>query len=78
MTLIHLFLTHRYKIEAVHYVSPTEDNKYQTSKMKDHGIFDEVHSEIGDIIVATIDHARVDELLKTDGEALAALIEKRD
>src|SRR5207253_4101088 len=29
MTLTHLFLIHRYKLWAVHYVSPTDDNRYQ-------------------------------------------------
>src|SRR6266704_3434069 len=29
MTLNHLFLVHRYKIWSVHYVSPTDDNRYQ-------------------------------------------------
>src|SRR5215472_14845597 len=37
MTLNHLFLIHRYKIWAVHYVSPTDDNRYQAQKMKTHG-----------------------------------------
>ena len=32
MTLIHLFLVHRYKADSVHYVSPTEDNQYQTGE----------------------------------------------
>jgi isocitrate lyase len=59
MTLIHLFLVHRYKVHSVHYVSPTEDNRYQTSKMKDQGIFSEVSSEIGDIIVADVDAERI-------------------
>src|SRR5262249_58194838 len=39
MTLNHLFLVHRYKIWAVHYVSPTDDNRYQAQKMKTHGLF---------------------------------------
>ncbi len=39
MTLVHLFLVHRYKSDSVHYVTPTEDNQYQTAKMKAHGIF---------------------------------------
>ena len=77
MTLIHLFLVHRYKTDSVHYVSPTEDNQYQTSKMKTHGIFSEVHPEVGDIIVAEINHERLEQLLEPDGEALQALIEKR-
>ena len=42
MTLIHLLLIHRYKADAVHYVTPTEDNLYQTEKMKSHGIFSDV------------------------------------
>ena len=37
MTLIHLFLVHRYKADSVHYVTPTEDNQYQAAKMKAHG-----------------------------------------
>jgi isocitrate lyase len=77
MTLIHLFLIHRYKVDVVHYVSPTEDNEYQTSKMKTHGIFSEVHPEVGDIIVAEVDKGQVEVLLDPENEALQALIEKR-
>jgi isocitrate lyase len=43
MTLTHLFLIHRYKAVSVHYVSPTDDNRYQAQKMKTHGLFSEVH-----------------------------------
>ena len=32
MTLIHLYLVHRYKVKLVHYVSPTEDNRYQAQQ----------------------------------------------
>jgi len=78
MTVIHLWLCHRYKVDSVHYVSPTEDNKYQTSKMKTHGIFREVSSEIGDIIVADLDSERIEQLLQPDREALLALIQKRN
>ena len=62
----------------MHYVSPTEDNRYQTAKMKDHGIFKEVSSEIGDIIVAEVDGERVAELLEPDMKALKRLISKKD
>ncbi|MDH3457439.1 MAG: isocitrate lyase family protein, partial [Gemmatimonadota bacterium] len=51
MSLIHLFLIHRYKSVSVHYVSPTEDNQYQTERMKAHGIYADVKTEVGDIIV---------------------------
>jgi len=77
MTLIHLWLCHRYKIDSVHYVSPTEDNTYQTSKMQAHGIFSTVSSEIGDIIVADINAERIEQLLEPDREALLALIRKK-
>jgi isocitrate lyase len=76
MTLLHLFLIHRYKIVSVHYVSPTEDNRYQTGKMKDQGIFSDVSTEVGEIIVADVNAARIEELLAADGVALGKLIEK--
>ena len=78
MTLIHLFLIHRYKVDAVHYVSPTDDNRYQTAKMKSHGIFKEVNDEVGQIIVADVGPERVQQLLEADGRALQQLIEKRN
>ena len=78
MTLIHLFLVHRYKVDSIHYVSPTEDNEYQTAKMKAHGIFSDVHDEIGGIIVAEVNDERNAELLEPDGTALERLIAKKD
>ncbi len=76
MTLLHLFLIHRYKADNVHYVSPTEDVLYQTAKMKDHGIFSAVNSEIGQIIVATVNPTRIGELLHEDRKSLSMLIDK--
>ncbi len=76
MTLIHLWLIHRFKADSVHYVTPTEDNQYQTAKMKSHGVFREVNQEVGQIIVADVDHERVRELLASDGLALGKLIRK--
>ena len=76
MTLVHLFLVHRFKADTVHYVTPTEDNQYQVAKMKSHGIFSEVNTEVGQIIVAEVDHRRVAELLSPGREALGRLIRK--
>jgi isocitrate lyase len=76
MTLTHLFLIHRYKAVSVHYVSPTEDNQYQARKMKSHGIYSDVHSEVGQIIVAEVNKDRIAELLEPDRKALLRLIEK--
>jgi isocitrate lyase len=78
MTLIHLWLVHRFKADAVYYVTPTEDNLYQTSKMKSHGIFSEVNQEVGEIIVAEVNRPRIDELLAPDRVALRKLITKED
>jgi isocitrate lyase len=77
MTLVHLFMVHRYKAYSVHYVSPTSDNRYQTSKMKDHGIFCQVSSEIGDIIVAEVDAEHIAALLDPDLKSLKGLIQKK-
>jgi isocitrate lyase len=76
MTLIHLYLVHRYRADSVHYVSPTEDNQYQAAKMQAHGIFSAVNTEVGQIIVADVDAPRVANLLQPDREALGRLIRK--
>jgi isocitrate lyase len=76
MTLIHLWLVHRFKADWVHYVTPTEDNLYQTEKMKSHGIFRDVHPEVGEIIVAEVNQPRIEELLAPDHAALQRLIRK--
>ena len=77
MTLLHLFLIHRYKATSVHYVSPTEDNERQAAGMATLGIFDEVNSEVGEIIVAVVNNDRVAALLNTDRDELKQLIGKR-
>ncbi|WP_199256131.1 isocitrate lyase ICL2 [Mycolicibacterium mengxianglii] len=78
MDVIHLWLIHRFKAEIVYYVTPTEDNLYQTEKMKSHGIFSDVYQEVGEIIVADVNQPRIDELLAPDREALSKLIRKDD
>ncbi|MBE1548521.1 isocitrate lyase [Mycobacterium sp. OAS707] len=78
MDVIHLWLIHRFKPEIVYYVTPTEDNIYQTEKMKSHGIFSDVYQEVGEIIVADVNQPRIDELLAPDRQALGRLIRKED
>ena len=77
MTLNHLFLIHRYKASSVHYVTPTDDNRYQADKMKTHGLFSNVHDEVGQIIVADVSAENVKVLLAPDRARLEALIQKR-
>jgi isocitrate lyase len=76
MTLVHLFLVHRFKADSVHYVTPTEDNQYQVEKMTSHGIFSEVNTEVGQIIVANVNRQRISEFLAPDQEELGRLIRK--
>ena len=76
MTLIHLFLVHRYASDSVHYVTPNEENRYQAGKMMTHGVFSDVKTEVGDIIVADVNHARIRELLAPDRVTLGQLIRK--
>jgi isocitrate lyase len=78
MTLIHLWLVHRFKADAVYYVTPTEDNVYQTEKMKAQGLFSGVNKDVGEIIVADVNAARIAELLEPDRKALQKLIRKQD
>jgi isocitrate lyase len=77
MTVIHLYLIHRYKTDSVHYVAPTEDNQYQAEKMKSQGLYSEVKTEVGQIIVADVNQARVGELLAPDRAELMKLIKKQ-
>ncbi|MBF6605967.1 MAG: isocitrate lyase family protein [Chloroflexi bacterium] len=76
MTLVQLFLIHRYRAGSLHYLTPTQDNHAQSERMRDLGIFTVVRSEIGQIIVADVDRERVGELVRPDGEKLAELIRK--
>ena len=76
MTLVHLFLVQRFKAASVRSVTPTEDNQYQVEKMASHGIFSEVNTEVGQIIVANVNHQRIFEFLAPDQEALRKLIRK--
>jgi isocitrate lyase len=78
MSLVHLFLVHRFRADLVHYVTPTDDNQYQAEKMKTHGLFGDVRTDVGQIIVADVNHARIAELLAPDRAALGRLIRKEE
>lgn len=76
MTITQLFMIHRYNAISVHYVTPTEDNELQTQRMKSVGIFSDVHTEIGQIIVAQVSKERVAELLQPDRVLLLEMIRR--
>jgi isocitrate lyase len=76
MTLISLFLIHRYKVDTVHYVTPTEDNQRQAKGMLGLGLYEDIQTEIGQIIVARVNAERVKDLVKPESEELKKLISK--
>ena len=76
MTLVTLFMIHRYKAVSVHYVTPTQDNQLQAEGMNSLGIYEEIQTEIGQISVARVSGDRVRELLRPDREELGRLIAK--
>jgi isocitrate lyase len=74
MTLSQLFLIHRYKVDSIHYLTPTEDNQRQTEGMMAHGLFTAVNSEVGQTTVADVNKERILALVAADRAALGALI----
>jgi isocitrate lyase len=76
MTLVTLFLIHRYKAVSVHYVTPTEDNQLQAEGMRALGLYSEIRIEIGEIIVAQVNPDCVKGLVKPESPDLKKLITK--
>jgi isocitrate lyase len=74
MTLVQLFLIHRYSARSLHYLTPNDDNEAQTRRMQELGIFTVVRTEVGQIIVADVNRERVAELVQPDGDELLELI----
>jgi isocitrate lyase len=73
---VQLFLIHRYGAGSLHYLTPTEDNRSQTQRMQDLGIFTVVRTEIGQIIVAEVNRERVIDLVRPEADSLTELIRK--
>ncbi len=74
MTLMHLFLIHRYKAQAIHYLAPTDDNRAAAEALTRRGLFSSNHDEVGDIIVADINAVAVANLVKPDSPERQAII----
>jgi isocitrate lyase len=74
VTLLHIFLIHRYKAAAIHYLTPTEDNARQSESMKARGIFSGTHEEVGEIIVAEVNADVVKALVEPGSPELEKLI----
>ena len=76
MTLMHLFLVHRYRASSVHYLTPTDDNRAQAERMRQIGLFEAVKDEVGEIIVADVAGRTVRELAEPESESRERLIVK--
>jgi isocitrate lyase len=74
MTLLHLFLIHRYRAASVHYLTPTDDNHRQGARMLELGIFRSVNDEVGQILVADVNAAVIRALVDPAGSELERLI----
>jgi isocitrate lyase len=74
MTLLHLFLIHRYKAAAIHYLTPTQDNQRAAESMRKRGLFENTYEEVGEIIVADVDQAVVKALVDAESAERERLI----
>jgi isocitrate lyase len=76
MTLLHLFLIHRYEAASVHYLTPSDDNRRQCESMLKLGIFETVNDEVGEIIVADVNAAVIRALVEPGSNERERLITK--
>jgi isocitrate lyase len=74
MTLAQLFLIHRYKAAALHYLTPTADNDAQARRMNEIGIFRHVNADTGLVIIADVNADRVASLVGANPRARGELI----
>ncbi len=73
MTLMHLFLLHRYKTDLVHYISPTDDNRASVQHMISYGVFREGRTDDPNVIVLAVNPFRVERIFASD-ESLKSFI----
>ena len=66
MTLMHFFLLHRYKIDLVYYVAPTNDNRMSVRRMMYNGVFRQARTDDPNIIAIEVDTARAQKIFAND------------
>lgn len=66
MTLMHFFLLHRYKTDLVHYVTPTDDNRWSVQRMMHYGVFREARTDDPNVIAIEVDTARTRRIFSSD------------
>ena len=66
MTLMHLFLLHRYRTDLVHYVTPTEDNRASVQSMIGYGVFRHARTDDPNIIAIEVNASRAQTMFGSD------------
>jgi isocitrate lyase len=67
MTLMHIFLLHRYKTDLVHYLTPTSDNRVSIRRMIQNGVFREARTDDPNIIAIEVNTERAQKIFAEDG-----------
>lgn len=75
MSLLHFFLLHRYKIDLVHYVTPSSDNRLSVQRMIHNGVFRSARTDDPNIIAIGVDTARAQKIFAND-ESIKRFIAK--
>ncbi|MCB0419028.1 MAG: isocitrate lyase, partial [Bdellovibrionales bacterium] len=78
ISLMHLFLVHRYRVKKVHYLSPTEDNYMQIEGMRALGFYRSVNKELGEVVVAEVSRDFIESALGEDQGDLRRVIHKSE
>ncbi|MCB0405551.1 MAG: isocitrate lyase family protein [Bdellovibrionales bacterium] len=76
ISLMHLFLIHRYRVKKVHFLSPTEDNFRQIEGMRALGFYGSVNKEVGEVMVAEVNRDFIERALAEDLVELNNVIHK--
>lgn len=77
MSILQLFLIHRYKVNIIQFMTPTDDNRHQTNGMTKQGIFEDATEEIGDIIVAHVNEELTIQLVNPNKDGIARVLTKK-
>lgn len=76
ITLLHLWLIHRFGASAVHYLAPTADAERLCAGLLEIGLYRTVANGVGRVIMAEADDEKIAELVGTNSAARERLIAK--
>ncbi|MGE4133753.1 MAG: isocitrate lyase/phosphoenolpyruvate mutase family protein [Bdellovibrionales bacterium] len=76
VSLMNIFLLHRYHATKAHFLSPTEDNFKQIESMENMGVYKAVNREVGEVMVASVNREFVERAANEDTVVLTGIIQK--